>query len=243
MPRKILNALLWAALVLTVTTPVMASVVMLNTRVIYPGDAQSETLQFTNNDNIPYIMQIWSDKNNPASTPDNADGPFMAVPALFRIEPRTGQSVRLFFTGKNLPQDRESVFYLNFVQIPPKNMAKAQNQMVVVLRNRNKIFYRPKTIIGSVDDVVNQIHFSVKEERGNVQLTVINDSGYYASFISADVIADTQKIAFPASMVAPKTQMLWVAKNIRLSSKPLKVKFTLVNDYGGHTSAEAPLKN
>ncbi len=122
-------------------------------------------------------------------------------------------------------------------------MAKAQNQMVVVLRNRNKIFYRPKTIIGSVDDVVNQIHFSVKEERGNVQLTVINDSGYYASFISADVIADTQKIAFPASMVAPKTQMLWVAKNSRLSSKPLKVKFTLVNDYGGHTSAEAPLKN
>ena len=56
MPRKILNALLWAALVLTVTTPAMASVVMLNTRVIYPGDAQSETLQFTNNDNIPYIM-------------------------------------------------------------------------------------------------------------------------------------------------------------------------------------------
>ncbi|POT55841.1 fimbrial chaperone protein [Citrobacter amalonaticus] len=223
----------------------MASVVMLNTRVIYPGDAQSETLQFTNNDNIPYIMQIWSDVNNPTSTPDNADGPFMAVPALFRIEPKTGQSVRLVFTGKNLPQDRESVFYLNSVQIPPKNMANAQNQMVVVLRNRNKIFYRPKTIVGSVDNVANQLRFSVTEEGGNVQLTVINDSGYYASFINADVIAGSKRLTFPVNMVPPKSQTRWVAKNknSRLSSTPLKVKFTLVNDYGGHTNSEVSLKN
>lgn len=245
MTSKSLKTLLCAAFILAVVTPVMASVVMLNTRVIYPGDAQSETLQFTNNDNIPYVMQIWSDINNPISTPDNTDGPFMTIPALFRIEPRTGQSVRLVFTGKNLPQDRESVFYLNSVQIPPKNMSNAQNQMVVVLRNRNKIFYRPKTIVGSVDNVVNQIRFSVTEEDGNVQLTVINESGYYASFINADVIAGTQRVAFPANMVAPKSQTRWIAKNknSRLSSKPLKVKFTLVNDYGGHTSGETSLKN
>ncbi|WP_431221800.1 fimbrial biogenesis chaperone [Serratia sp. L9] len=125
-------------------------------------------MQLTNNDSIPYVVQMWTDINNPSSTPDNADGPFVVVPALFRIEPKTGQSVRLMFTGKDLPQDRESVFYLNSVQIPPKNIAgAAENQMTVVLRNRVKVFYRPKGIVGGPEKVTEQIRFSLKQQGGN----------------------------------------------------------------------------
>lgn len=43
-----------------------------------------------NNDEIPYIMQIWVDKNNPNSTPDNADAPLLFNPR-FRIDPKTGR--------------------------------------------------------------------------------------------------------------------------------------------------------
>ncbi|KFC06364.1 pilus assembly chaperone [Trabulsiella guamensis ATCC 49490] len=232
---------LFFAFFLIMATPVIASVVMLNTRVIYPGDAKSQTLQFTNDDNIPYVMQIWSDVNNPSSTPDNADGPFVAAPTLFRIEPKTGQSVRLFFTRENLPQDRESVFYLNSVQVPPQNIEGKQNKMVVILRNRNKIFYRPKSIDGSVDNMTNQIRFTVTTEGKNTKLIVINDSGFYASFLDATVIAGTQRLTFPVNMVAPKSQASWIVNSL-LSSCPEKVKFTLINDYGGHTSHEVSLR-
>ena len=230
-------------LFLLLAEPVMASVVMLNTRVIYPADAQSQTVQLTNNDTIPYVVQMWSDVNNPSSNPDNADGPFVVVPALFRIEPKTGQSVRLMFTGKDLPKDRESVFYLNSVQIPPKNIAgAAENQMLVVLRNRVKIFYRPKGIMGGPEKVPEQIRFSLKQQGGQWLLTANNDSGYYASFIKAAVLVGGKEVPFKVDMVPPKSQASWTLE--KGASSPVgaqKVTFTLVNDHGGHSRAEAVL--
>lgn len=226
------------------TTSASASVVMLNTRVIYPAEAKSQTVQLTNNDNIPYVVQMWSDINNPESTPDTADGPFVVVPALFRVEPKTGQSVRLFFTGKDLPKDRESVFYLNSVQIPPKNInADAQNQMTVVLRNRVKIFYRPKGIEGSPEKIAEQLRFSLNQQAGQWLLTVHNDSGYHASFIKAAALSGDKEIPFKVDMVPPKSQASWKLDKAALSPAGAnKVTFTLINDHGGHNRSQASLK-
>ncbi|MHA7847503.1 fimbrial biogenesis chaperone [Serratia sp. D1N4] len=240
-PGAVLGA--FSAFLMLLSAPLTASVVMLNTRIIYPADSQSQTVQFTNNDSIPYVMQMWSDINNPTSTPDSADGPFVVVPALFRIEPKTGQSVRLVFTGKDLPQDRESVFYLNSVQIPPKNIANdADNQMLVVLRNRLKIFYRPKNIVGSSEKVAEQLHFSLNQQAGQWVLTAKNDSGFYASFIKAAVVVGNKEVPFKTEMVAPKSQASWkLEKGAQSPAGAQKVKFTLVNDYGGHTYQESRL--
>ncbi|VXC67973.1 fimbrial biogenesis chaperone [Serratia oryzae] len=230
-------------LLLFIAEQALASVVMLNTRVIYPSGSQSQTVQLTNNDNIPYVVQMWTDVNNPSSTPDKADGPFVVVPALFRIEPKTGQSVRLVFTGKDLPQDRESVFYLNSVQIPPKNMAgSAENQMLVVLRNRIKIFYRPKGLAGGPEKITEQLHFSLKQQAGQWVLAVTNDSPFYASFIKAAAMVGNKEVPFKTDMVAPKSQASWkLEKGASSPAGAQKVTFTLVNDYGGHTRAEASL--
>jgi len=234
----------FSVFLMLLSTPLTASVVMLKTRIIYPADAQSQTIQLTNNDSIPYVMQMWSDINNPASTPDTADGPFVVIPALFRIEPKTGQSVRLVFTGKDLPQDRESVFYLNSVQIPPKNVAgAAENQMLVVLRNRLKIFYRPKNIVGNPEKVADQIHFSLAQQAGQWVLTAKNDSGYYASLIKAAAVVGNKEIPFKTEMLAPKSQASWkLEKNAQSPAGAQAVKFTLINDYGGYTSQESRLK-
>ncbi|AJJ18828.1 fimbrial biogenesis chaperone [Yersinia intermedia] len=232
-----------STLMLLLAVPVMASVVMLNTRIVYPADAPSHTVQLTNNDTIPYVMQMWADINNPSSTPENADGPFVTVPALFRIEPKTGQSVRLMFTGKALPQDRESVFYLNSVQIPPKNTASnADNQMLVVLRNRVKVFYRPKGITGGPEEVAGKIRFSLKQQGAQWILTATNDSGYYASFINATAMLGRIEVPFKVGMVAPKSQASWATeKSAQSAAGAQKIKFTLINDYGGHTDAETRL--
>jgi fimbrial chaperone protein len=233
----------FSTFLLLLSPPLAASVVMLNTRIIYPADAQSQTIQFTNNDSIPYVMQMWSDINNPSSTPESADGPFVVIPALFRVEPKTGQSVRLVFTGNNLPQDRESVFYLNSVQIPPKNLASStDNQMLVVLRNRIKIFYRPNTIVGSPERITEQFRFSLKQSVGKWVLAVHNDSGYYASFIKAAAVVGNKEIPFKVDMVAPKSQADWkLEKDIQSPASAQKIKFTLINDYGGHTNLEVRL--
>jgi P pilus assembly chaperone PapD len=74
----------------------------------------------------------------------------LSPPPVFRIQPGAGQVVKVTFTGGfNLPDDRESVFYFNFLQVPPSNINKndVKNKMLVMLRNRVKIFYRPASLV------------------------------------------------------------------------------------------------
>lgn len=221
----------------------LASVVMLNTRVIYPAKATSQTVQLTNNDALPYVMQMWADVNNPASTPETADAPFTVVPALFRIDPKSGQSVRLVFNGASLPQDRESVFYLNSVQVPPKNAAgEAQNKMVVVLRNRVKIFYRPTGLAGSPDKVDSQLRFALNQNQGKWTLTVHNDSAYHATLSSIAAVNGSQNIPFNAGMVPPKSQLSLTLKgNAASPAGASKIVFSVVDDHGGKRQSEANL--
>lgn len=135
------------------------------------------------------------------------------------------------------------MFYLNSVQIPPKNMANnAENQMLVVLRNRLKIFYRPKNIAGSPEKVAEQLRFSLKQQSGQWLLNVNNDSGYHASVIKAVAVVGNKEVPFKTDMVAPKSQASWkLEKNTQSPAGAQKIKFTLINDYGGHTSQESRL--
>ncbi|WP_246019963.1 fimbrial biogenesis chaperone [Limnobaculum zhutongyuii] len=90
------RALLLCALVISQYSH--ASVIMNGNRIIYPASAKEKTLQFTNQDPHPNLVQIWLDINNPRSTPTTADAPFVATPQVFRMEPnfRSGCPINVY---------------------------------------------------------------------------------------------------------------------------------------------------
>ncbi|MBS0041126.1 molecular chaperone [Shewanella sp. M16] len=227
-------------LLITCSITANASVVMTNTRVIYPSDAQERTIQLTNNDAFPNVVQVWTDINNPESTPESADGPFLALPSIFRIEPKRGQMVRLVYTGTELPKDRESVFYLNFLQIPPLSKSNAgQNQMLVMLKNRVKIFYRPIEIESNSIDVSKKINFDIEYDEIGINLVIENNSAFFASFVNAKIISGKQELLAKIDMVEPKSKKIINIKNQQfVISAPIKIEYTLVDDYGGFVSSE-----
>ena len=63
-----------------------------------------------------------------------------------RIEPDEQVQIRLMALASlnNLPQDRETLFYYNVREIPPR--AKEQNVMQIAMQSRLKLFWRPKAI-------------------------------------------------------------------------------------------------
>ncbi|MEL4293583.1 molecular chaperone [Shewanella xiamenensis] len=229
---------------LIIVFPSSASVVMTNTRVIYPSDAKERSVQLRNNDNFPNVVQVWTDINNSESTPENADGPFLALPAIFRIEPNRGQLFRLIYSGDNLPKDRESLFYLNFLQIPPISKDNAgENQMLVMLKNRVKIFYRPIEIKSNPESIGREISFNVKQINGGVEVDINNKSPFYASFVDVKLISGNQELKIPVDMVEPKGNKLVKVHNQQfVSIHPMKVKFTIVNDFGGFIKYEYEIK-
>ena len=237
MPRYLMTTLcfIWSCMFMSIS---YANVVMTGTRVIFAAENKDQSLQFSNKATTPYLVQLWLDQGNDQSTPETADAPFMVNPQLFRINPDQGQTVRLFYTGDGqLPKDRESIFYLNFKQIPAMNQATAeQNKLVLIVNSRLKVFYRPKNIVGKVEDLPRQLNYQLLHDAQGSWLQLNNPTGYYANITQATVKFDTHEIAAnDVSMIAPKSSVKWrLGKNIPASAHTV-LSVTLVNDYGAYT--------
>lgn len=220
-----------------------ASVVMTGTRVIYPGGASERSIQFTNQDEVPNVVQVWIDSGDTNSTPETANAPFVVTPPVFRMEPKAGQTARLIFTGKDLPQDRESVFFINAVQIPALSSAEAdRNKMLLLLRNRVKLFYRPSGISGEPERAAEKLRFGLSREGSEWKITATNDSPFHVSLTDAQIVRAARSVALQPDMVAPMSTFEWRIKSDEdLATAGWVVRFVFVNDHGGENKVESPL--
>lgn len=216
-------------LLFTTLNTASASVTLLGNRVIYPAQAREKTLQFSNDDATPALIQIWLDINNPKSTPETADAPFIASPQIFRMEPHSGQMVRLVFSGqKTLPTDRESLFHLNFLQVPAvKQTDSDKNKLMLLLTNRLKVFYRPEGLAGEANHVVDQLTI----QRAGKALRVSNPTPYYANISYAAAEIGSKHTRIPqAEMIPPFSEATWPLA--QLPAGEVKISLRVVNDYG-----------
>ncbi|EKT60237.1 molecular chaperone [Providencia burhodogranariea] len=215
-----------------------SSVTLLGNRVIYPAHAQDKTLEFTNNDNTPALVQIWTDVNDPKSSPENK-GPFIAIPSIFTIDAKSKQLVKIAYNSEANPDDRESVFYLNYLSIPSVSKQDAtKNKLMIIVTNRVKIFYRPKNLSIQQSDVINNIKF---ERVGNT-LKVSNPTPYYATVTTAKISNSNKKhnINIDSSqldMISPFGEIYWPIPS-NYNQGLIKLNFGLINDYGTETKRE-----
>lgn len=217
-----------------------ASVVMTGSRVIYPSDAKSVDLRLRNDDDFPYVIQAWFDSGDPSSTPETGKAPFIITPPTFRIAAKEGQVLRVFFTpDKPLPQDRESVFYFNFLQVPPANIGGDKgNKIVLMLKNRMKVFYRPaglKTNPKMIFDYLTVSNISANSIR------VTNTSPYYISLSKASVNGVNAKYKPP--MIEPFAAVDIALNAGKVTDRSAKgIEIGLVNDYGATVSHVYPIQ-
>ncbi|MBB6155236.1 fimbrial chaperone protein [Pseudomonas sp. JAI115] len=237
----------YAVIVLSMlfTSPAFCSVVLVGTRVIYPASASEKALQFTSQDDYPNLVQIWLDKGNAQSKPETADASFIATPQIFRMNPHSGQLVRLVFTGADLPTDRESVFYLNFVQMPAIKASQASsNLMVMSVTSRVKVFYRPKGLGGSTDELGKALKFKVQGRGAGAKIQVENATPYHAVIREASLLIAGKEVPVASSlMLSPKSTTSWVIPaSVPALEARQRLQLTLVNDLGGDDVSEVMLE-
>ena len=220
--------ILGAAFALFISQSVFAGVVMTGTRIIYPAQAREKSVQLRNTDARPYLVQIEVENDKSAAVQD--DDAFAAVPQIFRMEPNAGQAVRLMYTGRALAQDRESLFYMSFSQLPAVNAGEqTSNQLILAITSRVKIFYRPQGLTDTPEKIAQGMTFSLNGSR----ITVDNPSGLYASVRRASLTINGREIVLADSeMVAPKSSAQWRPSAPISSLKGARLRLVLVNDYG-----------
>lgn len=223
----------------------LASVVVSGTRVIYPAQAREKVLRLTSHDAYPNLMQIWVDKGNPASTPQTADAPFLASPQIFRMNSKAGQVVRLVYTGTDEPQDRESVFYINVMQMPALKSSDMQaNKLMLTVSSRMKVFYRPEGIVGNPEDIAKSITFKLQDTDTGKTVLAENNSGYHAVVREAKLVLGGKPVDLvKAVMLAPYSSQKWPVANSRVrAGSSDQLRLTLVNDFGADVTSDFPLQ-
>lgn len=214
-----------------------ADIIISGTRIVYPAKNKDVTVNLENKGNKPLLVQSWLDDGRDSVNPQELKIPFIITPPVTRVDAHKGQTIRVTWLGQNVPQDRESLFWFNVLEVPPKAQgAETQNLLQVAFRTRIKLFFRPTGLKGTPQEAVKNLKWSLTS--GGSVLTAKNDSPYNVSIASADVVSGGKKYATDSHSIKPFSSENMKIKNaVSLSSAT--VKFVSINDFGGTEDNQA----
>lgn len=203
-----------------------AAIALDRTRVVFNGGEKSVSLSISNeNKQLPYLAQGWIEDE----AGKKITSPLTALPPLQRLEPGAKSQVKVqgLPAANTLPQDRETLFYFNLREIPPKS--DKPNTLQLALQTRIKLFYRPKALGGSEGTAPWQEQLTLTKQGDKYRLN--NPTAYYVTIVDASSKKGGTSVAgFEPLMLAPKgSEMLNVGSSV-LGGAPV---LTYVNDYGG----------
>ncbi|MBN1084028.1 fimbria/pilus periplasmic chaperone [Erwinia aphidicola] len=192
------------------TQQASAAISLDRTRVIFDGKAKSASLSISNqNTQLPYLAQTWieDEKGN------KINSPLTALPA-----------------ADALAQDRETLYYFNLREIPPKS--DKANTLQIALQTRIKLLYRPAALYIAQNSAPPQEKLTLT--RKGDRYLVNNPTGYYITLIDGGVSKQNDSLKdFKPLMVAPKSSGELNVTAAQLGTSPV-LKY--IDDYGGRPS-------
>jgi len=222
-----MTALLTGALLVGMAAPqAQAAIALDRTRVIFDGGLQSVSLNVSNqNKQLPYLAQGWIEDEQG----NKIQSPLTVLPPVQRIEPGKPSQVKIqaLPVVKMLPQDRETIYYFNLREIPPKSTKP--NTLQIALQTRIKLFYRPSAI--AMDKSASPPQEKLTLSKQGEKYVVNNPTPYYVTLVDASKNKDGPGIkSFEPMMVPPKSNLPLTVSVAAVGNTPV---LTYVNDYGG----------
>ena len=229
MIKKLSSALLAPAFVaMCLINNAHAAIGLDRTRVVFDGSKEAVSMNIANNNTqLPYLAQGWIEDEQG----NKITSPLIVLPPVQRLEPgkKSQVKVQALPAVKALPQDRESVYYFNLREIPPRS--DKANSLQIALQTRIKLFYRPAALIQGRQERSDPWQHELTLTRVGDHYQVNNPTPYYVTLIDARRSKDTDTVAdFEALMLSPKDSMLLGGSVAALGTNP---RLTYVNDYGG----------
>ncbi|EKT60856.1 molecular chaperone [Providencia sneebia] len=155
------------------------------------SDTGGISVDMKNNNDNDYLMEAWiANADNetllPIEKKETDIVPFIILPPLkqMMVGSQVSWNVRRIgaqINGINMPQDRESLFWIGIRGIPSEEKIKEENrvQLNIIPNFYFKLLYRPKKIEGlKTRDLTKQ----VKLTRENQTLTIENPTPFYLTF-------------------------------------------------------------
>lgn len=213
---------------LLATVSAHANIIINGTRVIYPEKNKDVVVQLINNGSDSSLVQAWIDDGDINSTPETANVPFLLSPPVVKVSGDTGQQLRITKVGAPLAADRESIFFLNVLDIPPtpENLQGA-NTLQLAIKSRIKMFYRPSGLKTTVSSSIDSIELQASAKGFNV----INKSAYFFTLANINQ-QDKKHLLVDSVMVAPFSSAFIASKEPVSKNTPYTMLY--VDDLGAY---------
>ncbi|MEB0078797.1 molecular chaperone [Pseudomonas sp. CCI3.2] len=223
----------YACLLLALITAagVQAGIVLNTTRIIYPAQDKEVSFGVHNSGGGEILLQSWLE----ATAEETGNLPFVITPALTRMPGDGKQLLRIMYAGSDMPQDRESVFWLNVQEIP---QTAAANALQIAIRQRIKVFFRPQGLRDVPAEAPQTLRWQLLR---NDVLRVSNPGSYHVSMVRIEAHdGATQVMNKESHMLAPK-HSLDITLSKPSGDRPVSVSFISINDFGGQVQYRATL--
>ncbi|EML9727409.1 molecular chaperone [Klebsiella aerogenes] len=193
-----------------------AGVIATPTRIIYSENSKAHSVAIKNESENTFLASaIFEEKGRSF---------FTVTPPIARL--KTGENMLLRIRGintKELPTDRESVFYYSITMVPnQERTASQQNRIAMASRYWFKLFYRPN-IIGT--PLMNSCNLEFKNN--NKKMDVKNNSPFYSTLVFLSVNGNRVFLSPEEAMIAP-----YSSQSISISTDASVVEWIRINDYG-----------
>ena len=198
-----------------------AGVIIGGTRVIFEGAKKEATINITNPDNTPYLIQSWIDMQDGVS----GKTPFIITPPLYRLDGGQKNLERIVMTG-SLPQEQESLFWLNIKAIP--SASQQMNALQIAVQTRIKLIYRPDGLRASTPE--EQATKLTWQQSGNA-IQVNNPTPYVINF--NEITLGGRKLDDVTYVLPGASARFLLPEGVSGHSLTFKV----INDYGSPGTA------
>lgn len=204
------------------------------TRVIYKGTDKSASLPIRNDAAEAYMVQTWLDTGDKNQVPKTL--PIVVVPPILKMDAGKTAILRFIYSGTGLPQNKETLLWINVQEIPPS--PKVENVLQIAVRTRIKLFYRPELLQTSLEDQVKKLRW----QRKGSGLEVVNEGPLHITFGALRMKnREGRSVSVEANMVNPGDRL-----SFRLPadvSVGKTISFSYINDFGGKTEVkDAPVQ-
>nr|ELR5228986.1 molecular chaperone [Providencia rettgeri] len=228
--KKIIQALLG---IVFVSQASFAAVSLDHSRVIFTQNDKSQSITAHNSGGKKYLVQslIFSTLEKEGEASEN----FTVIPPIVTLKENSNNALKIIPKSLgDLPNDRESLFYLmsNFIpetqQRNNDDSDKVNTRFNLSTKIVIKMFYRPNGINGHVNDYINKLTATQVGKK----IVIKNPSPYYYTLVNIkmdNIDYDSDR----APMVAPFSTV-----ELNTNRKISKLEWSIINDYGGEIKAK-----
>ncbi|WP_300002112.1 molecular chaperone [uncultured Cedecea sp.] len=229
-----------AVLFLLIPLSVSGAIQVNTTRVIFDELENEQTVEVNNVGKKAALVQVWLSQDDSNERIKNTG--FIITQPMFKVKPEKSKVVRVIGTDeiKNLyPEDRETMLWINFLDIPPENENGA-NTLNIAVHTKMKFFYIPERINITRSEAAEKLTWRMEKSGKDSYLIARNNSPIYVN-LGKLALKNNMAVKLDVSTVAPFGETKYKITGEISNEKNVIVEYSYIDDLGAYISKEMNL--